>query len=95
MFYCQGSEVTSLETLYLKPFLKQDGSNGPLRCRFFPSSLKYTKLDIVTPTHPGSGPQTIPGVANSTGLERQFGSDPFPLSGHAGGPEDVVMPNKT
>ena len=43
---------------------------------------------MVTPTHPASGPQTVPGVAKSPGLERQFESDPFSPSGHVGGPEE-------
>ena len=57
--------------------------------------LAYTEVDMVTPTHPECGPQTVPGVANSPGLERQFESDPFPSSHYVGGPEEVIMPYKS
>ena len=43
-------------------------------------SLKNTQVDMVTSTHTGFGPQSVPGVDNSPGLEIQFWSDPFLLS---------------
>ena len=111
VFYCQGSEVTSLGTPYPYPFLTQifflvvlgiwtqvlmllrqslyqlsyilsphkivltaHWYAGP----FSHLPLTYTQVDMVTPIHPKSGLQTVPGIVNSPGSKRNFESSFWP-----------------